>query len=1268
MKRAFRLASYAAFALFLIGGAWFFTSPAVHAQVNEGLSAVAPTIRLSSGDPRVIAARIINVALGLLGIIFLALVVYAGFLWMTSGGDAGNAEKARTLLRNAVIGLIIVLSSWAITRYVLTRLLEATNPAGGGGTRQEGGPGGGGGFGAGGGAFSGFQVSSISPRGDVAWRNVRVRFIFSDQVDPASASSYVKVYRVSDNTPVDGTITVLGQVVEFVPATVCPAAPSERCFAENTEFRASVTRDLRSLARGGVAAQRLVCGGLAPACEALFKTGYQVDTSAPSVTITAPYYGQSVPQNDSVLIATRAVDNFSVSYVSSSVGGADVGVASPTSTVPIFAASIPWSTRGVATGTYALRSSAHDGDSNRAVSGEVMVSVRPEHCFNGRQDADETGLDCGGVACGRCAGAVCRDSLECNGLCERGVCVERPVILDVSPNNGKAGTIVTISGANFGHRPGQVRFWDGSGFGAIASPPVVCASGTTWSATQIIMEVPPSARTGAIQVTNASSSLSDATNDTNGPTLNGFTVNGVSRPGLCGVTPVSGERGDVLTLSGVVLGSTPGRVLFGERDVTPASFVSPWSNARVAMNVPVITAGRYPVRVRVGTEESNSVSFLVTERVRGNPIIDSLDPVRGPIGEYITLTGRNFGTTIGQVVFVNTRTGEQGAADTTFPEACARDFWHETTVTVKVPPTIALRSAVTPDVYRVYVRRQVDGVESNRSEFTVNSAIARPGICSIAPVGGPVGTVVTLTGERFGSRADNLSFQGSFPEARVAASAISRWTDSAITATVPNGAFTGPVRVTLGSASSSNGVNFAVRNCTEDALMCGAETCCRDSGQCSVRGVCAAVAASSMYGWEVSTGQLPLYPEVVEECSGRAGLPPSPSPWNGRVGGANVCVNAEVVIRFNALMNRATLTSSNIIVSRCTASGVNPCATKVPVSGRFEINDSDGALAARRTMVTFSPAPSSPGGAEVWSATSTYDVSLTTRVASQDGVAMRALVRCGAGMGYCFQFSTASSTIPCRVGSAGVTPSPFTARDLGEQVSYRGNALSAQDQCIQINPATLSWSWYTGRTLIAPDSRASLSNYGGTDCVSVPGRAAVAGTGGALTHCPWRQTATAQNETGPTLPVLVNAQAVAASDVPVVGTAPLYIQFIPPQVIAYGPNCNEACTESKIWAEFNVPMDAVFATTRQVLLYKCTNENCRSFSPSTPLVLPSRSVTLVNSRTVTGVPGRARRLEIDPVNGLGVSYLEAGAFYKLILKEMRVQLGEKGCVLSPRFR
>jgi hypothetical protein len=49
-----------------------------------------------------------------LGVLFVCLTVYAGFLWMTAGGNEEHIEKAKKLLFRAVIGLIIVLSAYSI--------------------------------------------------------------------------------------------------------------------------------------------------------------------------------------------------------------------------------------------------------------------------------------------------------------------------------------------------------------------------------------------------------------------------------------------------------------------------------------------------------------------------------------------------------------------------------------------------------------------------------------------------------------------------------------------------------------------------------------------------------------------------------------------------------------------------------------------------------------------------------------------------------------------------------------------------------------------------------------------------------------------------------------------------------------------------------------------------------------------------------------------------------------------------------------------------
>lgn len=70
--------------------------------------------------------KIINMVLGLLGIIVVVLVVYAGFLWMTAGGNKEQIGKAKDLMINAVIGLAIILSAYAITDFVITKLVSST--------------------------------------------------------------------------------------------------------------------------------------------------------------------------------------------------------------------------------------------------------------------------------------------------------------------------------------------------------------------------------------------------------------------------------------------------------------------------------------------------------------------------------------------------------------------------------------------------------------------------------------------------------------------------------------------------------------------------------------------------------------------------------------------------------------------------------------------------------------------------------------------------------------------------------------------------------------------------------------------------------------------------------------------------------------------------------------------------------------------------------------------------------------------------------------
>jgi hypothetical protein len=83
----------------------------------------------AQGDVRALAIDFVLIALTFLAVIFLILVVFAGFKYMTAGGNQDKTAEAVKLLRNATIGLVIILASWMITRYVLVMTNRAVKNA-----------------------------------------------------------------------------------------------------------------------------------------------------------------------------------------------------------------------------------------------------------------------------------------------------------------------------------------------------------------------------------------------------------------------------------------------------------------------------------------------------------------------------------------------------------------------------------------------------------------------------------------------------------------------------------------------------------------------------------------------------------------------------------------------------------------------------------------------------------------------------------------------------------------------------------------------------------------------------------------------------------------------------------------------------------------------------------------------------------------------------------------------------------------------------------
>jgi cytochrome bd-type quinol oxidase subunit 2 len=71
----------------------------------------------------IVIGMVVQAVLSLLGAIFIILMVYAGYTWMTASGNEPKIDKAKDMIQTAIIGLVIVLASWAVWTFIFKNFI-----------------------------------------------------------------------------------------------------------------------------------------------------------------------------------------------------------------------------------------------------------------------------------------------------------------------------------------------------------------------------------------------------------------------------------------------------------------------------------------------------------------------------------------------------------------------------------------------------------------------------------------------------------------------------------------------------------------------------------------------------------------------------------------------------------------------------------------------------------------------------------------------------------------------------------------------------------------------------------------------------------------------------------------------------------------------------------------------------------------------------------------------------------------------------------------
>lgn len=80
----------------------------------------------STQSPAEVVVNIINFSLGIIGILALVMFIYGGFVILTAHGNADQFKKGTHTLMYAVIGMVVILTSYSVLEYLFENVFNFT--------------------------------------------------------------------------------------------------------------------------------------------------------------------------------------------------------------------------------------------------------------------------------------------------------------------------------------------------------------------------------------------------------------------------------------------------------------------------------------------------------------------------------------------------------------------------------------------------------------------------------------------------------------------------------------------------------------------------------------------------------------------------------------------------------------------------------------------------------------------------------------------------------------------------------------------------------------------------------------------------------------------------------------------------------------------------------------------------------------------------------------------------------------------------------------